>query len=440
MDSKPVMDVAGWEAFVHGVFAIAVTLLVLDIRVPDAASIDSGSALVRALFDEMPRYSAYVLGFFCLGTYWINVHRAIRTLRGIDHGYIVIGLLFLMVIAAVPFVTALLAEYIGAGNGRDQVALVVFTAWQLVLAVLANVSVRYVYLPPPTARQGERLGGQPAGLGPDHRAWSADLARRPRDRPPGERHDHPRPHRDRLRRVPVRGADPRGAGRGFLVGARPSSGLTTMQDEPGRTIASGYDRISERYLAWIDRIEGDPRDRMLAAFAGRLPAGARVLDLGCGPGVPSTRALAERFEVVGVDISAAQIELARANVPEATFIHGDFTAMDLPDASLDGVTAFYSITHVPRQGHAELFARIARWLVPGGLFLASLGASDSPDWVGEWLGVPMFFSSHDAETNRALLRDAGFELLLDEIVEMREPEGPVSFLWVIARKASDARG
>ena len=143
MDSKPVMDVAGWEAFVHGVFAIAVTLLVLDIRIPDAASIDSGSALAQALLAGMPRYAAYVLGFLCMGTYWINVHRGLRLLRGVDHWYIVIGLLFLMVISAVPFATALLAEYIGAGNGQDQVALVVFTAWQLVLALLAHATIRY---------------------------------------------------------------------------------------------------------------------------------------------------------------------------------------------------------------------------------------------------------------------------------------------------------
>jgi len=145
MDSKPVMDGSGWEAFTHGVFAVAVTLLVLDIRVPDVASIDSGSALVAALRDETPRYAAYILGFLCMGTYWINVHRAMRMTRGIDHMYIVIGLLFLMVIAAVPFVTALLAEYIGADNGRDQVVLVVFTSWQLVLALLASAWVGYAY-------------------------------------------------------------------------------------------------------------------------------------------------------------------------------------------------------------------------------------------------------------------------------------------------------
>ena len=204
-------------------------------------------------------------------------------------------------------------------------------------------------------------------------------------------------------------------------------------------VAAGYDRIAERYSRWAERIEGDPCDLIVAAFAARLPAGARVLDLGCGPGIPSTRALAERFEVTGIDISEKQIELARANVPGATLVHGDFTEVDLPDGSFDGVAAFYSISHAPREGHARLFARIARWLVPGGLFVASLGVADSPDWVGEWLGAEMFFSSFDADTNRALLRAAGFDLLLDEIVEMREPEGPASFLWVTARKSATRR-
>jgi uncharacterized membrane protein len=146
MESKRVMDVSGWEAFLHGVFAIAVTLLALDIRVPDVALIDSGPALVSALSAEAPRYFAYVLGFLGMGIYWINVHRSLRLLRGVDHGFLVIGLLFLMVIAAVPFATGLLAEYIGADNGRDQVALVVFTSWQLVLALLALASITYVYV------------------------------------------------------------------------------------------------------------------------------------------------------------------------------------------------------------------------------------------------------------------------------------------------------
>jgi ubiquinone/menaquinone biosynthesis C-methylase UbiE len=164
----------------------------------------------------------------------------------------------------------------------------------------------------------------------------------------------------------------------------------------------------------------------------RLDDRAGVLDLGCGSGVKTAR-LAEHFDVLGVDFSDEQIRLARLNVPKARFQHADFTVLELPDSSFDAVTAFYSISHVPREKHGALFAKIARWLRPGGLFLASLGARRSEDWTGEWLGVEMFFSSHDADTNRRLLRASGFELLLDEVVTMREPEGEATFLWVLAQ-------
>ena len=143
--------------------------------------------------------------------------------------------------------------------------------------------------------------------------------------------------------------------------------------------------------------------------------------------------LAERFDVVGVDVSRVQIRLARANVPKARFIEADIADVAFPDGSFDGVVAYYSISHVPRAEHAAIFERVVRWLVPGGLFLASLGATDSPDWVGTWLGVPMFFSAFDADRNRTLLQAAGFDLLIDEVVEIREPEGPATFLWVLAQ-------
>ena len=73
--------------------------------------------------------------------------------------------------------------------------------------------------------------------------------------------------------------------------------------------------------------------------------------------------------------------------------------------------------------HARLFASIAGWLLPGGVFLACLGAGDLPDWTGEWLGVPMFFSSYDAATNKALLAKVGLPVQRAEVVSMREPRG-----------------
>ncbi|MBD0338633.1 MAG: class I SAM-dependent methyltransferase [Thermoleophilia bacterium] len=200
-----------------------------------------------------------------------------------------------------------------------------------------------------------------------------------------------------------------------------------------RTVETGYDALAPTFLEWTQEIEGDPTERFLAEVVTRLPAGARVLDLGCGPGRVTRRL--ERFEVVGVDLSEEQLRRARANAPTATFLQGDFTQRDFPERSFDAVLALFSIVHVPRNEHAALLGRIARWLAPGGLFLASLSHRGGPDSTDEWLGVPMFFSGFDAETNRRLVREAGLELLVDELVFHREPDpdGEVGFLWVLAR-------
>jgi ubiquinone/menaquinone biosynthesis C-methylase UbiE len=202
-----------------------------------------------------------------------------------------------------------------------------------------------------------------------------------------------------------------------------------------RTVQAGYDALAPHFGEWMSKVEGDPWERFVEELAARLPDGSRLLDLGCGGGA-KTSSLAERFEVVGVDISGEQLRLARAEVPDATFVQADFAELDVPDERFDAVTAFYSIVHVPREEHPALFARILRWLKPGGLFLASLSNVGGPDRTEEWLGVEMFFSGFPAETNCRLVREAGFELLLDEVVWMREPGLDVAFLWVLAQKPS----
>jgi SAM-dependent methyltransferase len=72
-------------------------------------------------------------------------------------------------------------------------------------------------------------------------------------------------------------------------------------DPRTRVVQAGYDAMAERYQAWGAAVQGDPRDRFLDLVMSRLADAARVLDLGCGQGVPSTLRLAERFEVTGVD-------------------------------------------------------------------------------------------------------------------------------------------
>lgn len=208
-----------------------------------------------------------------------------------------------------------------------------------------------------------------------------------------------------------------------------------MSDPRTRIVEQGYDVIGEGFAEWRDRIVGDPRRRWASELMSRLPDGARVLELGCGSGVPDTQLLAERFRVTGVDISSEQIRRARANVPIADFIQADFTRLELEPASFEAVAAFCSFNHVPRDLLSGLFHRIHSWLAPDGLFLTALGTSDTDSWTGDWLGTTMFFSSFPPDLNRDLLDEAGFEPLLDEVVTVLEPEpdGEGKWHWVLAR-------
>ena len=200
-------------------------------------------------------------------------------------------------------------------------------------------------------------------------------------------------------------------------------------------MARGYDEVAERYLDWSPLQPSAARLTYLQRARDVIPAGARVLELGCGAGVPMTAALAESREVTGVDISATQIALARRNVPAATFLQADMTTLSFDPESFDAVVAFYSLTHVPRDDVPPLLARIREWLRPAGTFLASMGVEDDPGTVEEdWLGVDMFFSHFSAKKNRRFVEEAG--LIIDSAEVLVEPEDKFDarFLWVVAHR------
>jgi SAM-dependent methyltransferase len=205
-----------------------------------------------------------------------------------------------------------------------------------------------------------------------------------------------------------------------------------VTDERIRVVEQGYDVLVDRFLEWSQTVEGDPRPRLVERFMEGLPDGAAVIDLGCGAGMPTTARLAERFAVTGVDISAEQLLRARRLVPGARFVHADMTAYDPGQAGVDGVVACYSLTHLPADHQPAMLGRIASWLRPGGAVLASLGTGGG-DWSGEWLGVPMFFSSIEPDDARRALTTAGLEIEVDETVTIHEPEGDATFLWLLAR-------
>ena len=200
-----------------------------------------------------------------------------------------------------------------------------------------------------------------------------------------------------------------------------------------RLVRAGYDVASHHYRGDEADLEMSGYGHWLRRLAARVPDGARVLDLGCGNGVPATRAMAARWRTVGVDLSPVQVARARVLVPGAAFVCGDMAEIEFTPGAFDAIVAFYSIINVPVAEHPALLARCARWLVPGGWLLAVVGRDP---WTGiesdfRGSGVPMFWSYADVHRYRGWLADAGFAIAEEG---RQPPKGEPGFAVVIARR------
>jgi cyclopropane fatty-acyl-phospholipid synthase-like methyltransferase len=206
-------------------------------------------------------------------------------------------------------------------------------------------------------------------------------------------------------------------------------------------VQRGYDTIAERFDEWADSFE-TPERQWIAELMERLEPNANVLDLGCGGGRRSARAVARRHRYTGVDVSEAQLGLARTRIPNATFVHADATRVEFDAAAFDAVVSLFMFGHIPRAEQGPLLDRIFAWLRPGGWFLATFATGDSEDMVeDDWLGAPMFFASFDEQTNRRNVARAGFEVEEARVVPFEEPgHGLVRFWWVLARKPPGRAG
>ena len=196
--------------------------------------------------------------------------------------------------------------------------------------------------------------------------------------------------------------------------------------EEEEIVRKGYDEIAREYQAkrhTFDNVE------VLTEFFSYLPKHARILDVGCGAGVPGADlALQAGFEVVGVDFSSSMLRLAMKNAPQADFIKEDMTRLGFQDNSFDGLIALYSIIHVPREMHASLYQQFHEVMKLDGMMLMCIG---SDEWEGTdaYFGTQMFWSEPNLKDTLQMVKNSGFQILS----KRRLVIGGERHYWITAR-------
>ncbi len=136
-------DTGRIEAFSDGVFAIAITLLVIEIGVPHLDDEPAGTTLFGALIEQWPSYLAYMISFLQIGVIWANHHNRFRFIARSDHLLLFLNILFLMCVAFIPFPTALLAAYLQSSGAERTTAGAVYAGTLAVTAVLFTLPWLY---------------------------------------------------------------------------------------------------------------------------------------------------------------------------------------------------------------------------------------------------------------------------------------------------------
>jgi len=194
--------------------------------------------------------------------------------------------------------------------------------------------------------------------------------------------------------------------------------------DPACDIQRSYDSVAQEYADEIyAELADKPFDReLLDRFAKRVGSG-RVCDLGCGPG-QIARYLRDRgVDVFGLDLSAGMLAQARRLNPEIEFVQGSMLALALGSETLDGITAFYSIIHIPRQQVVSALSEMRRVLKPGGCLLITFHLGTEDTHHDELFGRPVkldvaYFTTMEMS---GYLLAAGFRV--EESLE-RDPYAP----------------
>ena len=231
-----------------------------------------------------------------------------------------------------------------------------------------------------------------------------------------------------------------GAGSGSGTGSGEGCNGEVVDRETGSGINRGsYDAVAREWDAARTSFHGSER-RYLEALLEGLTAPARILDLGCGTGRPMAEYVLSRgHHVTGVDQSEQLLALARARFPEGEWIHSrieDFPVDVDSNGSYDGAMVWDSLFHIEREWHASILSNAHRALVPGGRLMLTAGGSAHPAFTDTMFDREFFYDSHPPERLATLLRELGFEIIVNEFMNLPTSGRDKGRIAIVARKAA----
>jgi ubiquinone/menaquinone biosynthesis C-methylase UbiE len=198
-----------------------------------------------------------------------------------------------------------------------------------------------------------------------------------------------------------------------------------------RIVQEGYNKIGHCYQDTRIRVTNIKEINKLVDL---LPQKGRILDAGCGAGLPAAKFLIENgFDVIGIDFSDEMLKLARTNVPKADFIEMNITDLDFPDNYFDGLISLYVIIHIPREKHKEIFQQFYRILKPGGILLVTMGSEELEE-IGEFLGERMFWSHFNPERSKGIIKDCGYSVIEDWFTSHDWFSDDETHYWILGKK------
>ena len=209
------------------------------------------------------------------------------------------------------------------------------------------------------------------------------------------------------------------------------------------SVADSYDAVAEDYAEkFLRELDAKPFDRtLLDELAAELAGAGRVVDLGCGPGHVAAYLAQRGCDLLGIDLSPGMVAVAARLHPALEFRVGDMLDLALPDASIAGIAAFYSIIHLPRERVPVALGEMARVLAPGGHLALSAHRGRGELFAGEFLGRPVPFEATLFEPDELAGLVEGAGLVLDDVT-VRAPypeESATERIYLRARRPRAGR-